>query len=245
MDAIERARRVGETMFAVDTASKDTMGMELLSCEPGRATVRMRVQKLHLNGHQICHGGFIFTLADTTFAFACNAYNELSVASGFDVNILASAQLGDVLTAQAQELSKGGRTGVYEVLEMTRPVVEAANQPDPAVFVEVATRALGGRALRHHAIELVKEGRTTVEELRYDSDMVRSVDWETYPILKFSEIPHLQVTLMAQPDQPWLGVGEGVTGPTAAALANAVHHALGVRVRDLPLTPERVIQAMP
>ena len=69
MDAQERARKVGETMFAVDIASKDTLGMELLSVEPGRAKIRMAVKALHLNGHQICHGGFIFTLADSTFAF--------------------------------------------------------------------------------------------------------------------------------------------------------------------------------
>ena len=70
------AHKVGETMFAVDVASKDTMGMELLACEPGRALMRMTVKALHLNGHQICHGGFIFTLADSTFAFACNSYNK-------------------------------------------------------------------------------------------------------------------------------------------------------------------------
>lgn len=82
MDAMERARRVGETMFAVDIASKDTMGMELLACQPGRAVIRMTVRELHLNGHQICHGGFIFTLADSTFAFACNSYNRNAVAAG-------------------------------------------------------------------------------------------------------------------------------------------------------------------
>ena len=69
----EVARKVGETMFPVDVASKDTMGMELLVCEPGRAVLRMEVKELHLNGHKICHGGFIFTLADSTFAFACNS----------------------------------------------------------------------------------------------------------------------------------------------------------------------------
>ena len=80
MSPQERAAKVGQTMFAVDTASKYTMGMELLSCEPGRAIIRMVVQPLHLNGHQICHGGFIFTLADSTFAFACNSHNKNTVA---------------------------------------------------------------------------------------------------------------------------------------------------------------------
>ena len=64
------ATMVGNTMFASDVASKDTMGMELLLCAPGHARMRMQVRALHLNGHGICHGGFIFTLADSTFAFA-------------------------------------------------------------------------------------------------------------------------------------------------------------------------------
>ena len=71
--ARDLARRVGEAMFAVDTASKDTMGMELVSCEPGRAVIRMTVRELHLNGHQICHGGFIFTLADSTLPLPATA----------------------------------------------------------------------------------------------------------------------------------------------------------------------------
>jgi acyl-CoA thioesterase len=115
MDAIERARRVGETMFAVDTASKDTMGMELLSCEPGRAVIRMTVQGLHLNGHQICHGGFIFTLADSTFAFACNSYNRNTVAAGASIEFLKPAHAGDVLTCEAVEQVLSGRHGVYDM----------------------------------------------------------------------------------------------------------------------------------
>ena len=94
--AIDLARQVGESMFAVDTASKDTMGMELLSCEPGRAVIRMTVKELHLNGHKICHGGFIFTLADSTFAFACNSYNKAAVAAGCSIEFLKPGQLGDV-----------------------------------------------------------------------------------------------------------------------------------------------------
>ena len=72
---------VGQTMFAADVASQSTMGMELLLCEPGRAVMRMQVRALHLNGHGICHGGFIFTLADSTFAFACNSHNQNAVAA--------------------------------------------------------------------------------------------------------------------------------------------------------------------
>ena len=115
MDAFERARKVGETMFAVDIASKDTMGMELLVCEPGRAVIRMEVKELHLNGHKICHGGFIFTLADSTFAFACNNLNIPTVASGCTIEFLAPAREGDLLTAEAREVTQHGKTGVYDV----------------------------------------------------------------------------------------------------------------------------------
>jgi hypothetical protein len=87
------AQKVGETMFAVDVASKDTMGMELLACEPGRAAMRMTVKALHLNGHQICHGGFIFTLADSTFAFACNSYNKNAVAAGAGASMVMACDI--------------------------------------------------------------------------------------------------------------------------------------------------------
>jgi acyl-CoA thioesterase len=91
------------------------LGMRVLAVGPGSATLSMAVREDMLNGHDICHGGLIATLADSAFAFACNAYNELSVASGFDVHLLAPARAGDLLTAEAKELSKSGRTGVYDV----------------------------------------------------------------------------------------------------------------------------------
>ena len=115
IDPKELARQVGQTMFAVDTASKDTMGMELVSCEPGRAVMRMTVQALHLNGHQICHGGFIFTLADSTFAFACNSYNKAAVAAGCSIEFLKPGQLGDVLTCEGVEQTLSGRHGIYDM----------------------------------------------------------------------------------------------------------------------------------
>ena len=113
--ARDLARRVGESMFAVDAASKDTMGMELITCEPGRAVMRMTVRELHLNGHQICHGGFIFTLADSTFAFACNSRNHNTVAAGCGIEFLKPAQLGDVLTCEGVEQVQSGRHGVYDM----------------------------------------------------------------------------------------------------------------------------------
>lgn len=113
--ARDLARRVGESMFAVDAASKDTMGMELITCEPGRAVMRMTVRELHLNGHAICHGGFIFTLADSTFAFACNSYNKNAVAAGCSIEFLRPGHLGDVLTCEGVEQTLQGRHGVYDM----------------------------------------------------------------------------------------------------------------------------------
>jgi acyl-CoA thioesterase len=108
------AEAVRDTMWKDDHATR-ALGMEITAIAPGSATMRMTVRQDMLNGHQICHGGLMTTLADSAFAFACNAYNELTVASGFDVNIIASARLGDVLTATASEVGKTRRTGVYDV----------------------------------------------------------------------------------------------------------------------------------
>ncbi|MEY2736153.1 MAG: hydroxyphenylacetyl-CoA thioesterase PaaI [Burkholderiaceae bacterium] len=113
--AEERARRVGTAMWANDIASKDTMGMELLGVEPGRARIRMAVKKLHLNGHGICHGGFIFTLADTTFAFACNSHNKNAVAAGCSIEFLRPTHEGDVLTCEGVEQTLSGRHGIYDM----------------------------------------------------------------------------------------------------------------------------------
>ena len=114
-DAKEMAQQVGETLFAVDIASKDTMGMALISCEPGRAVLRMAVTERHLNGHQICHGGFIFTLADSTFAFACNSHNKNAVAAGCSIEFLKPGKLGDVLTCEGIEQTLSGRHGIYDM----------------------------------------------------------------------------------------------------------------------------------
>ena len=111
----ERARKVGEAMFANDVASRDTLGMELLACEPGRAVMRMVVRQLHLNGHRICHGGFIFTLADSTFAFACNSHNKNAVAAGCSIEFLRPSQEGDVLTCEGVEQTLSGRHGIYDM----------------------------------------------------------------------------------------------------------------------------------
>jgi len=103
-----------DAMWRDDRASR-MLGMQVVAIGPGSATLTMTVREDMLNGHDICHGGLVTTLADSAFAFACNAYNEVSVAAGFDVNLVAPAHLGDVLTARAHEKAKSGRTGVYDI----------------------------------------------------------------------------------------------------------------------------------
>jgi acyl-CoA thioesterase len=108
------AERVAERMYSLDRASQ-AMGMRIASVGPGRAELTMTVRPDMLNGHAICHGGFIFTLADSAFAFACNSYNLTTVASGCSIDFLAPAREGDVLTAIGQERSASGRTGIYDI----------------------------------------------------------------------------------------------------------------------------------
>jgi acyl-CoA thioesterase len=114
VNAQQIAEAARDAMWANDRASK-ALGMCVDAIGPGTATLTMAVREDMLNGHDLCHGGLITTLADSAFAFSCNAYNEVTVASGFDVNIIAGARLGDVLTARAQEVSRAGRTGVYDI----------------------------------------------------------------------------------------------------------------------------------
>jgi len=111
----ELAEYVRDGMFANDRASK-ALGMRIVEVGPGRSVVEMAVRDSMVNGHDLCHGGLIATLADSAFAFACNSYNELTVASGFAIDLLAPGKLGDVLTAHCTEVSKSGRTGVYDAV---------------------------------------------------------------------------------------------------------------------------------
>ena len=108
------AERVGVSMWARDHATQ-ALKMELLRIAPGEAVIRMPVQQHMLNGHQTCHGGYMFTLADSAFAFACNSYNLNNVASACQIDFLAPAHLGDLLEAHAQERALAGRSGVYDV----------------------------------------------------------------------------------------------------------------------------------
>ena len=104
---------VSERMFANDRASKG-LGMAVVEVSPGHATLTMTVRDDMLNGHETCHGGFIAALADSAFAFACNSYGELTVASGFAIDFIAPGRRGDVLTAVCTEVAKTGRTGLYD-----------------------------------------------------------------------------------------------------------------------------------
>jgi acyl-CoA thioesterase len=115
MDERALAARVGEAMFAVDRATKDLLGIELVSCEPGRAVMRMTVREAMLNGHDICHGGLIFTLADSTFAYACNSRNLNTVAAGCSIEFLKTGKAGDVLTCEGVERVLQGRHGIYDM----------------------------------------------------------------------------------------------------------------------------------
>ncbi len=108
------AEAVGTGMYSIDPATQ-AMGVRLEMIAPGEARMSMTVRHDMLNGHQTCHGGFLFAFADSTFAFACNSRNLNTVAAGCTIDFLAPGFEGDVLTAHAQERSLAGRTGIYDV----------------------------------------------------------------------------------------------------------------------------------
>ena len=107
------AEAVRDAMWARDRATQ-MMGMACEAVGPGSATLTMTVRGDMINGHGSCHGGLITTLADSAFAFACNSYNELTVASGISIDIVAPAREGDRLSARCVERHRTGRTGVYD-----------------------------------------------------------------------------------------------------------------------------------
>ncbi|MDN2566559.1 hydroxyphenylacetyl-CoA thioesterase PaaI [Aquibium sp. A9E412] len=108
------AERSAEAMWARDAASK-WLGATLDAVGPGTAALSMTVETHHTNGHDICHGGYIFTLADSAFAFACNSYNTVVVAQHNVITFIAPARRGDRLTAEAREVTRYGRSGIYDV----------------------------------------------------------------------------------------------------------------------------------
>ncbi|GAA2612137.1 hydroxyphenylacetyl-CoA thioesterase PaaI [Dactylosporangium fulvum] len=139
MEPLELARACADAMYAEDIASR-SLGITIEGVGPGRATARMTVRDDMLNGHAIGHGGFVFLLADTAFAFACNTYDERTVAAGCDIEFLSPARSGDVLTATAVERIRRGRSGLYDV---------TVRRPDGEVVAELRgrSRAIGGALL--------------------------------------------------------------------------------------------------
>jgi acyl-CoA thioesterase len=113
-DAQALAERVAAGMYERDIASQ-RLGIRIVRVAPGSAVLRMAVRADMLNGHAICHGGYVFTLADSAFAYACNSYNVSTVASGCSIDFLAPARESDVLEALAEERSASGRTGIYDI----------------------------------------------------------------------------------------------------------------------------------
>ena len=113
-EALSLASDCAQSLFDRDTASQ-AMRMRLLSAAPGSACVGMSVRADMIQGHGTCHGGYLFALADSAFAFACNSYNEATVAIGCSIDYIAPAHLGDTLTADCTEQSRSGRTGNYDV----------------------------------------------------------------------------------------------------------------------------------
>jgi acyl-CoA thioesterase len=120
------AERSAAAMYEADLASRH-LGIRLDQIAPGRATARMQVRDTMLNGHAICHGGYVFLLADTAFAFACNTYGPTTVAAACDVVFLGPAHLGDELIAEAAERHRYGRSGIYDV---------TVRRPDTTVIAE-------------------------------------------------------------------------------------------------------------
>ena len=108
------ARACAEAMWKEDDASKG-LGMEIVEIKAGQATLAMTVKPHMVNGHGIAHGGFIFTLADSAFAFACNSHNERAVAAQANISFIKPGKLGDRLIATAREISRSGRSGIYDV----------------------------------------------------------------------------------------------------------------------------------
>jgi acyl-CoA thioesterase len=114
-DSLESVRGTVDALYAVDQAAK-SLGIEVTEAAPGRVRAAMIVRPDMLNGHEICHGGFLFTFADTAFAYACNSHGVAMVAAGASIEFVAPAFLGERLIATANETSRNERHGIYDVV---------------------------------------------------------------------------------------------------------------------------------
>ncbi len=125
-EADKLARRVAETLLQRE-GTGPAWGIEIVEAREGYSSIRMKVRDDMLNGHRIGHGGMIFALADTAFAYACNSRNENTVAQNASISFLTPAQPGEVLSAEAREVSRAGRSGIYQVSvrgQDGRPIAE-------------------------------------------------------------------------------------------------------------------------
>ena len=138
MDELQVAQACADRMYGEDQASRD-LGITVKILEPGVAQSEMIVTQSMVNGYDVCHGGYIFTLADSAFAYACNAYNEVNVAASASIDFTYSAKLGDRLTATAREVHKGRRSGVYDV--------DVVNQDDRRVAIFRGRSATLGKTI--------------------------------------------------------------------------------------------------
>jgi acyl-CoA thioesterase len=125
MDPAEIARRCADAMYAADAASRH-LGISISDVGPGFAVATMTVTDVMVNGHGICHGGYVFTLADTAFAFACNTYDERTVAAGGEITYLEPVRAGTALAATATERARRGRSGLYDVTVRTASGITVA-----------------------------------------------------------------------------------------------------------------------
>ncbi|MGH3390804.1 MAG: molybdopterin cofactor-binding domain-containing protein, partial [Actinomadura sp.] len=197
--------------------------------------------------------------------FAIESFmDELALAAGqdplgFRLAHLTDPRARDVLTAAAELGLRPAADGVGYGIGFARYKDKGAYcavVAEVEAVHEVRVRRLAlavdvGRVVNPDGVRNQIEGGavqatswTLKERVRFDRRRVTSTDWESYPILRFSEAPHVDVRVLSRPDEPSVGAGEAAQGPTAAAIANAVTDALGVRVRDLPLTTERIVSAL-
>jgi acyl-CoA thioesterase len=133
------AKACADALWSIDTATQG-LGMKLVSVSQGKAVLTMPVRPDMVNGHGSCHGGFIFTLADSAFAFACNTYNERTVAQHAQITFIAPGKIDDVLTARAVERSRTGRSGIYDI---------TVTRQDGTVIAEFrgSSRSIGGNII--------------------------------------------------------------------------------------------------
>ena len=114
MDELAIAKQCGATMWETDTAVR-SLDISVEVTGVGEACATLEIRPEMLNGHDVCHGGYLFTLADSAFAYACNSYNKVTMAAGASIEFLRPAKLGDRIVATATERHRGGRTGTYDV----------------------------------------------------------------------------------------------------------------------------------